>query len=1057
LGGIFDGMEAGIDEVKLEERRREAVAKVEKLLRDGQTSMLKVVESLGHLLTSDSSHQRVQGMMVLADMLESALENISGSELEHIVTFLCERMKDWHTLRPTLRACKILLGPGRDAAIPGDLVNKVVRSFFETIDVQSHSQSNRQLCFEIIELVLVHRPGSFLRLEDPLDILVSFVDGEKDPRCLLIAFSSVAKAVAVISREDGKADLIPKHAENLADVLSCYFPLSFTPPPDNVTSVTRADLLDHLYAAYSSTSHFLPHVIQLLEDRLPSPKSETKVEGLALLKHCLLKSNKEAIAPLLDQIWAIIRSQAFPSGASADIAIAPNAVSESSVTASACECVQTLSRLMDSKEDAKVLNTLFEEADVEKAMQSWLSDKKIEDDEAKHERAMRFVSIVAGSSEIALEGTAERTLPMAIRNLTLQPEAIARYVGHVAFAGMDLVEGDTGVKLPVFRSHLSALCEELLSVLSGEPVVEAGKGKTALMECFRALVRLCKLPKGEAWVEASVASRVVVELSRFILNESWSTTEEEKKELATGIAAIYSKYMQKEVVTNVVDEGVVELSDNRMITSVLLTLSVLAKRCEDLSGVILEKVVDYCLAALQSKSDAPKDGDVLTALTTIFKAISSDIMPHIHKHAVTSLAFAGTVVGKLCALLRIAYGGQVQPFIEDIVRSISSCIALCLKVEEKEGNTYARDVVALLLECDSDLTCFPEMKKAELRPEFRCLLASAVLTPLHCVNGISNIDDVMHVFVENVMETEDDAFAKLVSVSLSSIINKLDSDMVDSLAMPSVQVLLNHLCSCDERHAISLGFGCLVWVSRALAMRKHECYKEVEIQMLDLLTDAETEKGEGAKDYKVGLGRSLSQIIVHENDALLQSWHWKSSFLWRQKLFTSLFEKVMDLLKAGPSPPTRIGLFQLFSCLLSSIPRNISKPYMSLGGVAQLIGSIEVLAESPQKSEDTLQSNIRLLNETLGDGSMRDLMQEHVRSTINCLLASCKVGSPRAHLVRKEAIICITQLKGLPHYCIYPYLHSIRRQLQALLDDPKRDVRLEAGRTLRLWIDLLTS
>lgn len=59
-------------------------------------------------------------------------------------------------------------------------------------------------------------------------------------------------------------------AEELCDVLACYFPITFTPPPDDVRGVTREDLHAALQATMACTEAFAPHILPLILEKLTS-------------------------------------------------------------------------------------------------------------------------------------------------------------------------------------------------------------------------------------------------------------------------------------------------------------------------------------------------------------------------------------------------------------------------------------------------------------------------------------------------------------------------------------------------------------------------------------------------------------------------------------------------------------------------------------------------------------------------------------------------------------------------------------------------------------------
>jgi DNA repair/transcription protein MET18/MMS19 len=67
-----------------------------------------------------------------------------------------------------------------------------------------------------------------------LDGYVSLVEGEKDPRNLLVVF---AMDKVILIEFD-----ISARVQTFYDIIFCYFPISFRPPPNNPGGITADDL-----------------------------------------------------------------------------------------------------------------------------------------------------------------------------------------------------------------------------------------------------------------------------------------------------------------------------------------------------------------------------------------------------------------------------------------------------------------------------------------------------------------------------------------------------------------------------------------------------------------------------------------------------------------------------------------------------------------------------------------------------------------------------------------------------------------------------------------------
>lgn len=65
-------------------------------------------------------------------------------------------------------------------------------------------------------------------------------------------------------------ELLTMNAEELVDVLSCYFPVVFTPPPNDPHGITQAMLASRLLAPLTASPVLAPYVIPLILEKLSS-------------------------------------------------------------------------------------------------------------------------------------------------------------------------------------------------------------------------------------------------------------------------------------------------------------------------------------------------------------------------------------------------------------------------------------------------------------------------------------------------------------------------------------------------------------------------------------------------------------------------------------------------------------------------------------------------------------------------------------------------------------------------------------------------------------------
>lgn len=78
------------------------------------------------------------------------------------------------------------------------------------------------------------------------------------------------------------------NCEELFDVVSCYFPISFTPPPDSVHGITRADLGNALQATLTCTACFAPLFVPMLTEKLSSSVRSASLHHVMSPNQCCL-------------------------------------------------------------------------------------------------------------------------------------------------------------------------------------------------------------------------------------------------------------------------------------------------------------------------------------------------------------------------------------------------------------------------------------------------------------------------------------------------------------------------------------------------------------------------------------------------------------------------------------------------------------------------------------------------------------------------------------------------------------------------------------------------
>ncbi|KAM3835410.1 MMS19 nucleotide excision repair protein homolog isoform 3-T3 [Vipera latastei] len=300
-------------------------------VKTGTCSILDVVEILGTPLKNEDSQVRAQGIQVLSEVLLQCYSLLQEQEVTHLVLFYENRLKDNHLVIPSvlqglnaLSKC-VVLAPG--------LAVSVLKAVFQEVHVQSLLQLNRHTVYSIITNFMSNREAgeklflevieSHVQLENlgilfstffstelkslGADFTLGFIqvmDGEKDPRNLLVAFQIVRDIIV-------KGYAIGPFAEELFEVTSCYFPIDFTPPSNDPHGIQREDLIFSLRAVLTSTPVFAEFLLPLLIEKIDSDVQSAKLDSLqTLIAACKIYGHKE-LKEFLPSLWSSLRTEVF--------------------------------------------------------------------------------------------------------------------------------------------------------------------------------------------------------------------------------------------------------------------------------------------------------------------------------------------------------------------------------------------------------------------------------------------------------------------------------------------------------------------------------------------------------------------------------------------------------------------------------------------------------------------------------------------------------------------------------------------------------------------------
>ena len=179
---------------------------------------------------------------------------------------------------------------------------KILPRITQEINVQNYPQNSRHNIFQIFSLLLKHNLEGVKKVNQ--DFLIAFIhsmDGEKDPRNLLLLFEI---ALSIIHQLDFK-----EKVQDLFEVVFCYFPITFRPPENDIYHITADDLKRALRNVVSSSSAFATYSIPVLLEKLSSSSPSAKKDAIETISACLPVYTSHPFLPHLKELWSRLKTE----------------------------------------------------------------------------------------------------------------------------------------------------------------------------------------------------------------------------------------------------------------------------------------------------------------------------------------------------------------------------------------------------------------------------------------------------------------------------------------------------------------------------------------------------------------------------------------------------------------------------------------------------------------------------------------------------------------------------------------------------------------------------
>nr|XP_054493028.1 MMS19 nucleotide excision repair protein homolog isoform X3 [Agelaius phoeniceus] len=945
----------------------------------------------------------------------------------HLVLFYESRLQDNHLVIPSvlqgLRALSMceVLSPG--------LAVSVLKAIFQEVHVQSLLQLDRHTVYSIITNFMSTREEELKGLGANFTFgFIQVMDGEKDPRNLLVAFQIVHDLIA-------KDYALGPFVEELFEVTSCYFPVDFTPPPNDPHGIQREDLILSLRAVLASTTQFAEFLLPLLIEKLDSELQSAKLDSLQTLTACCAIYGQKELQEFLPSLWSSLRREVFQT-ASEKI--------ETECLAALRALSACLSRSVLSSDSEDLLDSFLSSILQASFLSSPHSNIWLLQDCRHHlcEPDMKLVwpsakllQAAAGASLRTYHRITHSVLPLLLEQYTKHTQSSQRRtILEMLLGFLELqqkwghVEEDESPLL----LHQAPVCSVVFSALL-DPSVQLQ------LVGIKALTVLGSL---QGFLSSSSLELVVDHLIRLALHEEDSQSSEAAMEAAGSLAPTYPKVFSGHMVPRLEEELQSEREESYHKRQSLQQRCLQALAAVSTHTSIVKETVPILLQHLQKvqkETEAKNTQDVISVCQSLHR-----VALQCQQDAEGCWYFHQTVVPCLLALAVQAampesthtLPGKALLEEEVLAAMIPVISAATTHLSPELAAQSVSRVVPLFLDGDvsflpqNNFPCsfqpFGDGEHLEAQRRLIALLMAFVCSLPRDV-AIPQQEWLLRELLALSCSSNCPFTATTAAKCFAGLVNKHPAgQQLDEILQLAVNRMEPSLAEGPRRtQALTL----LLWVTKALVLRYHPLSSSLTDKLLGLLGD--TELGPATAD-------GFSLLMAESPDVLHKGCHADVRIMFRQRFFTDNVPKLVQGFH-GAGPDVKANYLKGLSHVLNHLP----KPVL----VTELPTLLSLLLEALSCSDRVVQlSTLSCLHPLLLEAPQ--IMSLHVDTLVTKFL---NLTSSPTMAVRIAALRCAHALTSLPTTVLLPYKGRVIRALAKPLDDKKRLVRKEAVAARGEW------
>jgi DNA repair/transcription protein MET18/MMS19 len=859
---------------------------------------------------------------------------------------------------------------------------------------------------------------SQLHGQDPyfLSKFVSYFDGEKDPRNLMIVFS----ILAVVTTEWD----ISASVQEVFDASFNYFPITFRPPPEDSYKITAQDLKDRLCKCISANSTLAPYAYPALLDKLDSSSVNTKRDVLQTLIATTQNYGPKTVALYSITLWDAVKFE----------------VLQNQEEDLAQQSLEVLAGISSSLSQGSIDGLHQYLKPVVKECNEHLEDAPTKQSDA----AIRILSSIAASSAESYNVIVCGVLPQLFslyqstkdvpkkRSLV---EVLAKLVAASSEVYGDWltvpIQSKNNVSTPLvyrpasqnaLKQFSTQALELLTSALAGAPI----KSVSFRLTLLDAALQLSKAREILKDLEISNLIRIINDI---VLVEE-AVGKDEAKDAATKALVEIAQQKSQLVIDHSFPAFLAKLPDTDVgyTEKYLPILEAFAKL--GIEGKIFNTVVlrlkNKLNAAVHQGASNQYIQAILSALLYAFSHTTADL-----KGTDETCPFYVDVVKPLLTTTVLALGperhddlifGLIGRICNEIIRHQSTgfqkgiatqIYTISLQKEFKEAaplNTYASSE-----DCRHLIISVQLLGSLRRDIPFEYDIPS-LITSLFTISSRTDIS----------------AGARAASLQhISLLINKF---LPTKELRPKLKPIIDQILGAEPNIDSIRSAFCIL---KALLLRNAPMVSDIFPPLINKLSNP-----------SIGLPTAYGFSVLLQPDPILtKENHCVVSPLHKHKTFAILAPEIVTGFRTAD-----VGVKKNYLVALSGTMRWL--PYAVLEPEISSLAPLLLQTLDIQGEDETKAGTINEITEILVKNG--NALEEHASSLITRLLTMSSPGNS-ANL-RAKALQCLALVASqLRTEIVVPFRKSVVQRLTAALDDKKRAVRAEAVKCRRRWIELDTA